>query len=75
MTLYGYARVSTNGQTLASQDAQLHAAGAAKAVRSRSVMESAMLILHSGRPYGTDPSRQRQDRARRLSLQPSRASI
>src|SRR6516165_10713052 len=30
MTLYGYARVSTNGQTLASQDAQLHAAGAAK---------------------------------------------
>jgi DNA invertase Pin-like site-specific DNA recombinase len=26
----GYARVSTNGQTLASQDAQLHAAGAAK---------------------------------------------
>ena len=30
MTVYGYARVSTNGQTLASQDAQLHAAGAAK---------------------------------------------
>ena len=30
MTAYGYARVSTNGQTLASQDAQLHAAGAAK---------------------------------------------
>src|SRR5262245_56747327 len=29
MTAYGYARVSTNGQTLASQDAQLHAAGAA----------------------------------------------
>src|SRR5262245_824665 len=30
MSVYGYARVSTNGQTLASQDAQLHAAGAAK---------------------------------------------
>ena len=30
MTVYGYARVSTDGQSLASQDAQLHAAGAAK---------------------------------------------
>jgi hypothetical protein len=27
MTIYGYARVSTDGQSLASQDAQLHAAG------------------------------------------------
>jgi hypothetical protein len=27
MTTYGYARVSTDGQTLAAQDAQLHAAG------------------------------------------------
>jgi hypothetical protein len=27
MTTYGYARVSTDGQSLASQDAQLHAAG------------------------------------------------
>src|SRR6516164_8883093 len=36
-------------------------------VQSRSVMESAMLMLHSGRPYGTDSSRQRQDHARRPS--------
>jgi hypothetical protein len=30
MTIYGYAGVSTDGQILASQDAQLHAAGCAK---------------------------------------------
>jgi DNA invertase Pin-like site-specific DNA recombinase len=30
MTTYGYARVSTDGQTLAAQDASLRAAGAAK---------------------------------------------
>jgi DNA invertase Pin-like site-specific DNA recombinase len=30
MTVYGYARVSTDGQTLAAQDARLHAAGVAK---------------------------------------------
>jgi Resolvase, N terminal domain len=28
--IYGYARVRTDGQTLAAQDAQLHAAGRAK---------------------------------------------
>jgi DNA invertase Pin-like site-specific DNA recombinase len=30
MTIYGYARVSTDGQTLAAQDAQLRVAGVAK---------------------------------------------
>jgi len=30
MTMYGYARVSTDGQTLAAQDAALRSAGVAK---------------------------------------------
>ena len=36
-------------------------------VQSQSVVESGNLIPHSGRPYGTDTSRQRQDHSRRPS--------
>jgi DNA invertase Pin-like site-specific DNA recombinase len=35
MTTYGYARVSSAGQTLAAQDAELHRAGAAKVYREK----------------------------------------
>jgi DNA invertase Pin-like site-specific DNA recombinase len=35
MTIYGYARVSTDGQSLASQDAKLHEAGCAKVYAER----------------------------------------
>src|SRR5262252_463391 len=35
MTVYGYARVSSDTQTLASQDADLHKAGAAKVYREK----------------------------------------
>jgi DNA invertase Pin-like site-specific DNA recombinase len=35
MTIYGYARVSSAGQTLAAQDAELHRAGAAKVYREK----------------------------------------
>src|SRR5260370_39084952 len=44
-----------------------HRGRVALGVQSRSVVESAMLMLHSGRPYGTDSSRQRKDHARRPS--------
>jgi DNA invertase Pin-like site-specific DNA recombinase len=35
MTVYGYARVSTTGQTLAAQEATLHEAGAAKVFKEK----------------------------------------
>ena len=35
MTTYGYARVSTNGQALAAQEAELMAAGAAKVFKEK----------------------------------------
>jgi DNA invertase Pin-like site-specific DNA recombinase len=36
MTIYGYARVSTNGQDLGSQETELLAAGCAKVFRKKS---------------------------------------
>jgi DNA invertase Pin-like site-specific DNA recombinase len=44
MTAYGYARVSTDGQSLASQDAELRAAGCAK------VYAEKITGAHSNRP-------------------------
>jgi DNA invertase Pin-like site-specific DNA recombinase len=35
MIIYGYARVSTIGQTLAAQEAALHEAGAAKSIQGK----------------------------------------
>ena len=35
MTVYGYARVSSDTQTLAGQDAELHKAGAVKVYREK----------------------------------------
>jgi DNA invertase Pin-like site-specific DNA recombinase len=56
MTIYGYARVSTDGQTLAAQEAALAAAGAAKiyaekvsgAVTDRKALAKALAALGEG---------------------------
>jgi hypothetical protein len=61
MTVYGYARVSTDGQTLAAQDAALHAAGAAKvyaekvsgaSTDGRKALAQALKALRPGDPGG-----------------------
>ena len=57
MTVYGYARVSTEGQTLAGQEAALREAGAAKVfaekisgarAEGRKALEKALAILEPG---------------------------
>jgi DNA invertase Pin-like site-specific DNA recombinase len=56
MTIYGYARVSTDGQTLAAQDAALTAAGCAKVyaekvsglATDRKALRKAMEVLQEG---------------------------
>ena len=55
MTIYGYARVSSMGQTLANQDAALAAAGVAKVyrekvsgVKKRPELERVMAVLKPG---------------------------
>src|SRR5215472_15488444 len=56
MTIYGYARVSTDGQTVASQVADLRAAGAAKvysetasgAKTNRAELAKALRVLQPG---------------------------
>jgi DNA invertase Pin-like site-specific DNA recombinase len=56
MTIYGYARVSTDGQTLAAQDAALTAAGCAKvyaekvsgAVTDRKALAKVLMLLKEG---------------------------
>jgi DNA invertase Pin-like site-specific DNA recombinase len=47
MTVYGYARVSTIGQTLAAQEATLHEAGAASSKR-RSAARQAIALNSIG---------------------------
>ena len=55
-TIYGYARVSTDGQTLVAQNAALHAAGCAKvysekvsgAVTDRKALAKALAVLQEG---------------------------
>jgi hypothetical protein len=42
MAVFGYARVSTDGQSLASQDAQLRAGGCAKVVGPQGKMGPAI---------------------------------
>jgi DNA invertase Pin-like site-specific DNA recombinase len=56
VTIYGYARVSPDGQTLAAQEAALHAAGCAKvfaekvcgAVTDRKALAEALAVLKAG---------------------------
>ena len=64
MAVYGYARVSTIGQTLAAQEAALHEAGAAKVFKEKI----------SGAAKPTDPVGAVIMRLARMAIQKERAS-
>ena len=48
MAAYGYARVSTIGQTLAAQESALHEAGAAKVLKKRLAARQTIALNFTG---------------------------
>jgi hypothetical protein len=69
MTTYGYARVSTDGQTLAAQQAQLSAQGCAKVYSETKSGASvngrkSLAQAHMGRPLALNRDQRREALAR-----------